>query len=70
MPELSAQIVEYASQHGRVTIGDMVTLTVTSRNTPKQHFRALLIRVFGPVLWARRLPQSKVSAKAITVAPD
>jgi Fic family protein len=42
MPELSVQIVEYASQHGRVTIGDMVTLTGTSRNTLKQHFRALL----------------------------
>ena len=70
MPELSVQIVEFAGQHRRVALGDMVTLTVTSRNTLKQHFRALLIRVFGPVLGARRLPQSKVSAKAITVAPD
>jgi hypothetical protein len=42
MPELSVRIVEYASQHRRVTIGDMVTLTVTSRNTLKQHFRGLL----------------------------
>jgi Fic family protein len=40
--ELSVQIVEYASEHGRVTIGDVVTLTGTSRNTLKQHFRQLL----------------------------
>ena len=39
MPELSVQIVEYAREHGRVTIGEMVTLTGTSRNTLKQHFR-------------------------------
>jgi Fic family protein len=41
MPELSLQIVEYAREHGRVTIGDMVTLTGTSRNTLKSHFRQL-----------------------------
>ncbi len=41
MPELSLQIVEYAREHGRVTIGDMVTLTGTSRNTLKPHFRQL-----------------------------
>jgi Fic family protein len=41
MPELSVQIVEYAREHGRVTIGDMVTLTGTSRNTLKPHFRLL-----------------------------
>jgi len=42
MPELSVQIVEYAREHGRVTIGDMATLTGTSRNTLKPHFRQLL----------------------------
>jgi Fic family protein len=42
MPELSVQIVEYAREHGRVTIGDMATLTGTSRNTLKAHFRQLL----------------------------
>ena len=41
MPELSVQIVEYAREHGRVTIGEMVTLTGTSRNTLKPHFRQL-----------------------------
>lgn len=42
MPELSLQIVEFARGHGRVTIGDIVTLTGTSRNTLKVHFRQLL----------------------------
>jgi Fic family protein len=42
MPELSVKILEYAREHGRVTIGDIVTLTGTSRNTLKQHFRHLL----------------------------
>jgi Fic family protein len=42
MPELSVQIIEHAREHGRVTIGEMVTLTGTSRNTLKQHFRQLL----------------------------
>ena len=42
MPELSLRIVEYAREHGRVTIGDMAKLTGTSRNTLKVHFRQLL----------------------------
>jgi len=42
LPELSLRIVEYAREHGRVTIGDMVMLTGTSRNTLKPHFRHLL----------------------------
>jgi Fic family protein len=42
IPELSMKILEYAREHGRVTIGDIVTLTGTSRNTLKQHFRQLL----------------------------
>ena len=44
MPELSLRIVEHAREHGRVTIGDMVTLTGTSRNTLKVHFRHLLAK--------------------------
>ena len=35
IPELSVQIVEYAREHGRVTIGDMVALTGTTRNKLK-----------------------------------
>jgi predicted HTH transcriptional regulator len=42
MPELSLRIIEHAREHGRVTISDIVTLTGTSRNTLKQHFRQLV----------------------------
>jgi Fic family protein len=44
MPELSVQIVEYAREHGRVTIGEIVAVTSTSRNTLKPHFRQLLAK--------------------------
>jgi Fic family protein len=44
MPELSLRIVEFAREHGRVTIGEAVKLTGASRNTLKQHFRALVER--------------------------
>jgi hypothetical protein len=42
LPELSLRILEHAREHGRVTIGDIVKLTGTSRNTLKQHFRQLV----------------------------
>jgi Fic family protein len=44
LPELSLQIVEFAREHGRVTIGDAIKLTGASRNTLKQHFRNLTAR--------------------------
>ena len=44
LPELSLQIVEFAREHGRVTIGQAVKLTSASRNTLKQHLRALVER--------------------------
>ena len=44
LPELSLQIVEFAREHGRVTIGEVIKLTGASRNTLKQHFRALVKR--------------------------
>lgn len=44
LPELSLQIVEFAREHGRVTIGDAIQLTGVSRNTLKQHFRSLVGR--------------------------
>ena len=44
LPELSLQIVEFAREHGRVTIGDAIKLTGVSRNTLKQHFRTLVER--------------------------
>lgn len=44
MPELSLKIVEFAREHGRVTIGDTIRLTGASRHTLKQHFRSLVER--------------------------
>jgi Fic family protein len=44
LPELSLQIVEFAREHGRITIGDAIKLTGASRNTLKQHFRNLVER--------------------------
>ena len=44
LPELSLQIVEFAREHGRVTMGDAIGLTGGSRNTLKQHFRAMIKR--------------------------
>ncbi|NDP48444.1 MAG: Fic family protein [Sulfuriferula multivorans] len=42
LPELSLQIVEFAREHGRITMGDAIRLTNGNRNTLKQHFRALV----------------------------
>lgn len=42
LPELSLKIVEFAREHGRVTIGEAIRLTGASRNTLKQHFRSLV----------------------------
>lgn len=44
LPELSLQIVEFAREHGRVTIGEAIILTGASRNTLKQHLRGLVER--------------------------
>ena len=44
LPTLSLQLVEFAREHGRVTMGDAIRLTGASRNTLKQHFRALVER--------------------------
>jgi Fic family protein len=42
LPELSLHIVEFAREHGRITMGDAIRLTGGSRNTLKQHLRALV----------------------------
>lgn len=42
LPELSLQILDYARQHGRVTMTDIMILTGANRNTLKEHFRALV----------------------------
>jgi Fic family protein len=44
LPELSLQIVEFAREHGRITMGEAIRLTGASRNTLKQHFRAMVER--------------------------
>ena len=44
LPGLSLRIVEFAREHGRVTMMDAIKLTGVSRNTLKQHFRALTER--------------------------
>jgi len=44
LPELQLEIVEFACEHGRVTIGEAIKLTSASRNTLKQHFRILVER--------------------------
>ena len=41
LPELSLQILDYLKDHGRVTIGEMATITGVSRNTLKVHFKSL-----------------------------
>ena len=42
LPELSLQIVEFAREHGRITMAEAIKLTSTSRNTLKRHFRDLV----------------------------
>ena len=44
LPDLSLQIVEFAREHGRITMAEAVRLTGGNRNTLKQHFRALVER--------------------------
>jgi Fic family protein len=42
LPELAVQILDYAREHGRVTMSDMVRSSGASRNTLKEHFRNLV----------------------------
>ena len=44
LPDLSLHIVEFAREHGRITIGEAIKLTGVSRNTLKVHFRNLVGR--------------------------
>lgn len=44
LPDLSLQVVEFAREHGRITMGEAMRLTGGNRNTLKQHFRALVER--------------------------
>ena len=42
LPDLSLQIVEFAREHGRITISQALKLSGANRNTLKQHLRALV----------------------------
>tara|TARA_R110000868_G_scaffold177713_5_gene416755 strand:- start:584 stop:1642 length:1059 start_codon:yes stop_codon:yes gene_type:complete len=42
LPELSLQIIDAVKERGRVTIGELVTLTGANRNTVKKHLAALV----------------------------
>lgn len=44
LSELSLQIIEFVREHGRITIGEAISLTRANRNTLKQHFRGLVER--------------------------
>lgn len=44
LPELSAQIVEIAREHGRVTVADAAKATGANRNTIKDHIKLLVDR--------------------------
>ena len=46
LPALSLQIVEFAREHGRITMAEAIRLTGASRNTLKQHFRDLVERKY------------------------
>jgi Fic family protein len=67
LPELSLQIVEFAREHGRITMGDAIRLTSGNRNTLKQHFRALVERGHlaqrgaGRGVWYELAPSSNVA---------
>lgn len=42
IPRLSLRIVEFAREHGGITMGEAAKLTGVSKNTLKQHFRQLV----------------------------
>lgn len=44
LPELAVSILDYARDHGRVSMGTMLQSTGASRNTLKVHFRTLVAR--------------------------
>ena len=44
LPDQQLKIVEFAREHGRLTMSDAIKLTGISRNTLKQHFRTLVER--------------------------
>jgi Fic family protein len=43
LPDLSLRIIEHVREHGRITLGEAVTITQANRNTIKQHVRNLVL---------------------------
>ena len=62
LPELSAEILELAKEHGRITIGEVVKVTGANRNTVKKHLQSLVSANHlsqhgrGKGTWYRRTP--------------
>lgn len=46
LPDLSLTILEFAKEYGRVSMGEIAALTGKSKNTLKDHFRALVEKGF------------------------
>ena len=44
VPQLQLHIIEFAREHGRVTISNAIQLTGANRNTLKKHLRSLVER--------------------------
>ncbi len=42
LPDLALRVVEFAREHGRITMSEAIRLTGASRNTLKQHLRSLV----------------------------
>ena len=42
LPELSVRILELATEHGRLTVSQIVELTHANRNTVKKHVQQLV----------------------------
>lgn len=42
LPELSVRILELATEHGRLTVGQIVDITGANRNTAKKHLQTLV----------------------------
>ena len=42
LPELSVQILELAKEHGKITTGQITSMTGANRNTIKKHLQSLM----------------------------
>lgn len=44
LPELAVEILDFARDHGRVSMGEIIKITGASRNTLKEHFKNLVVK--------------------------